>query len=772
MKSNNYRVVITLLFFINFFAFSAYTQNSIEEIFNGRSERYFCFEGQSKDQINMLGSIVSIDRVDGLSVTAVANPAEFENFLKYNIPFQVIPSPNEGFEAYMTDNVIVEEITEWDFYPTYNAYESMMNQFQADYPGLCNIVNIGTLASGRKLLGARVSSNVVNQANKPQFLYSSSMHGDETTGYILSLRLINTLLVEYNTNPRIRRLVDSIDIWIFPLANPDGTYKAVDSTVNGAVRNNANNVDLNRNYPDPRAGQHPDGNAWQPETLAFMALADGQHFTMGANMHGGAEVCNYPWDTWTQLAADDGWWINVCREYADTAHIYSPSSYLTYQNNGITNGAAWYVITGGRQDYMNYFQNCREFTLELSNIKLLPAAQLPALWNYNYRSLLNYMEQALYGLRGKVFDAVTGQPMYAKVVIEGYDNNNSHVFSHPEYGSYFRYLAAATYQVTFSAPCYEPATYTVTIAKRQTTFKTVQLSPLSLQSAFTSSTPSIEIGGTVTFSNASCGNATNWLWTFEGGTPATSTLPNPQVTYHTQGAYDVSLTVGDGTNSHTNTLNNYVLVGLNFQMSNGTVTTCAGSFTDSGGLAGNYQNNENYILTFLPDAPNAMIQVVFTHFDIESHISCIYDRLKIYDGLSTTAPLIGTYCGTQTPGTVIATNTSGALTFHFYSDNTQTKSGWAAIISCKIQGIGVPELSQDQTFRMFPSPLRDGMLILESQNLMKELRVLNLIGQTIHRETVNNQRHQLNLSHLDAGLYLLMIESDRGRLIRKFEIMK
>ena len=63
-------------------------------------------------------------------------------------------------------------------------------------------------------------------------------------------------------------------------------------------------------------------------------------------------------------------------------------------DNGITNGYAWYEVNGGRQDYMNYFRHCREVTIEISNTKLLPASQLVAHWNYNYRSLLNYIDQS------------------------------------------------------------------------------------------------------------------------------------------------------------------------------------------------------------------------------------------------------------------------------------------------------------------------------------------------------------------------------------------
>jgi len=45
--------------------------------------------------------------------------------------------------------------------------------------------------------------------------------------------------------------------------------------------------------------------------------------------------------------------------------------------------------------------------------------------------------------------------------------------------------------------------------------------------------------------------ATSWLWTFEGGVPATSTEQNPLVTYHTAGIFDVTLEVSDGIDTDT-----------------------------------------------------------------------------------------------------------------------------------------------------------------------------------------------------------------------------
>src|ERR1035437_4844849 len=326
----------------------------------------------------------------------------------------------------------------------------MMTQFQTAHPGICKIVEVGTTVRGRKLLFAKITQNVNVKGAKPQFMYSSSMHGNETTGYLTMLRLIDTLVNSYGTDSRISNLVNNVEIWINPLANPDGTYHNADSTVNGATRYNANGVDLNRNFPDPAAGQHPDGNAWQPETIAMMNLESANNFSQSANFHGGAEVVNYPWDTWKRLHPDDTWYQFISRNFADTVHAHSFSGYMTDLANGITDGYAWYRVAGGRQDYMNYFSRGREVTIELSYIYLLPASLLPSYWYYLSHSLLDFIENTFYGIRGTVKDSY-GNPVKALVTVTGHDNDNSAVYSDSLTGSYLRMISPGMYNVTFSA---------------------------------------------------------------------------------------------------------------------------------------------------------------------------------------------------------------------------------------------------------------------------------------------------------------------------------
>jgi hypothetical protein len=336
-------------------------------------------------------------------------------------------------------------------YPTYAQYDSMMHHFADSYPEICRIDTFGTSIQGRLLLALKISDNPNTEEDEPAFLYTSTMHGDELVGYVLSLRLIDFLLSNYGSNPEIDRLIDELEIWINPLANPDATYyNNRDSTVAYSQRFNINNIDLNRNFPEVPGGNPNDLSDVELENIHMIRFMQEHRFNLSANMHSGAEVVNYPWDYTYALHPDDDWYRFISREYADGVHAVEPNYMLGF-DNGITNGAVWYIITGGRQDYTNYFLRGREVTLELSGVKKLPSEQLDAHWSYNQWSLLNYLSQARYGIHGKVTCRRTGVPAPAEIRVMDHDSDNSWVRSDSVHGSFYRYLKEGVYDLVVSA---------------------------------------------------------------------------------------------------------------------------------------------------------------------------------------------------------------------------------------------------------------------------------------------------------------------------------
>jgi murein tripeptide amidase MpaA len=471
---------INLLFLLLFFTFPQllFAQPLDENYFRENIEVYFKFEAGLNTDLLEITNIISIDNVEGSTVYAYANEKEYKIFLLLNIKHKILQSPGTLIIPEMSNNP--EAIMNWDTYPTYDAYVTMMNNFAANYPGICTLVNAGISVQGRDLLLVKISDNVLVNEAEPQFLYTSTMHGDETTGYVLMLRLIDSLLTSYGTDPRITSMIDNSEIWINPNANPDGTYHGGNGSVYGATRYNANGYDLNRNFPDPENGTHPNE---QQETAVMKNLAEQNNFVLCANFHGGTEVVNYPWDNWTNGSPhfishpDETWYQFISHLYADTCQVNSPAGYMNGYDDGITNGGTWYIIHGGRQDYMNYFMRSREVTIEISDTKLPPANQLPASWEYNKRSLLTYIESIFYGARGIVTDTV-GTPLNATITILNHDEYNSEVRTDSINGDYYRMLAPGIYNIEFSAANHIPKTISgVQVNNLQATIVNVELLP-------------------------------------------------------------------------------------------------------------------------------------------------------------------------------------------------------------------------------------------------------------------------------------------------------
>jgi len=551
---------------LSIITFSVFAQEEVsfdpitKQLFVNKKEIYFKFSISSKNEINQLTKIISIDNVKQNEVWAYANKKEFNQFLNLGYSYTVLPNPGYVEHPVIIDLNTMKSKTVWNFYPTYSQYVSIMTGFASAYPSICKLDTIGVLASGRMLLAVKISDNVNTRENEPQFLYSSTMHGDETTGAILMLHLIDYLLTNYGTINRITNIVNSIEIYICPFANPDGSYGGGDpNVIDAATRFNANGVDLNRNYPDPIAGQHPDGNPWQEETQFFMTYADNHDFVMAGNFHGGAEVANYPWDDRAALHADDSWWQRVSNFYADTAQTYGTPGYFTsVTTSGITNGYAWYLVEGGRQDYMNAFHYCREETFEVSNTKNPSSTALLGFWDANYRSLLNYVEESTKGIHGIVTDSCTGNGVKAKVLITTHDHDSSHVYTSLPIGNYYRPIIAGTYNLTFSASGYQSKTINNVVSiNGGTTIQNVVLKPIVPTAAFTADVTTT-CDGLVYFTNQSSLSADTYLWDFGDGT--TSNLENPSHSYMTNGTFSVSLTITNCAGSDIAIQSNYIVV--------------------------------------------------------------------------------------------------------------------------------------------------------------------------------------------------------------------
>ncbi|KAI3952669.1 hypothetical protein MKX01_013631 [Papaver californicum] len=333
-------------------------------------------------------------------------------------------------------------------YMSNTELEKAMKHFAHKCSSISRLYSIGKSVNGVNLWVLEISDNPGIQEPEPAFKFIGNVHGDEPVGRELLMLLANWLCDNYMTDPLATLIIKNVHLHILPTMNPDGFSLR--------KRGNANNIDLNRDFPDQFFSVNNDMGLRQPETKAIMNWLKEIHFTASATLHGGALVANFPWDG----SENQKKVYYSCPDYTTFRHmasVYSRSHYnmsLSKEfQEGITNGAAWYPIYGGMQDWNYIHAGCFELTLEISENKWPNSTELLILWEYNRMSMLNLVASLVKtGVHGRILSTECGQPLPASVIIKGinYTVKAGYVF-----GDYHRLLAPGEhYEVTVAMPGY------------------------------------------------------------------------------------------------------------------------------------------------------------------------------------------------------------------------------------------------------------------------------------------------------------------------------
>lgn len=346
---------------------------------------------------------------------------------------------------------------------------SLMRLYAGNYPQITRLYSIGRSTRGTELFVIEISDNPgIHELGEPEFKYVANMHGNEVTGRETLLHLMQYLCSGYSTNTTIRELVDSTRIHLLPTMNPDGYSNAQEgdySSVTG--RYNGNNVDLNRNFPDRFGREY---GSIQPETQAIINWLKQYHFVLSANLHNGALVANYPYDNSRSgrsvytASPDDDIFRQVSLAYSyghQTMHlgVPCPNDGESGFRDGITNGAEWYNVDGGMQDYNYVHSSCFEITVEQGCRKFPYASELEGIWNANRDALILFIKQVHVGVKGVVRDK-NGTPISnARIDIVG----RSHSVFSAESGDYWRLLVPGSYTLRVSAPGYNATEKSVAV---------------------------------------------------------------------------------------------------------------------------------------------------------------------------------------------------------------------------------------------------------------------------------------------------------------------
>ncbi|MCF6173168.1 MAG: M14 family metallopeptidase, partial [Campylobacteraceae bacterium] len=138
-------------------------------------------------------------------------------------------------------------------YISYSEGIELLKKYSDKFPDIISIQTIGTTHEGRDIILATLSKEVKKADEKPALLFTGTIHAREWIGHELSLKFIEYLLENYDTNPKIKEYLNRSTLYIVPCLNPDGfeySRKHFSFWRKNRRKNSDGSygVDLNRNF--------------------------------------------------------------------------------------------------------------------------------------------------------------------------------------------------------------------------------------------------------------------------------------------------------------------------------------------------------------------------------------------------------------------------------------------------------------------------------------------------------------------------------------------
>jgi PKD repeat protein len=326
------------------------------------------------------------------------------------------------------------------------------------------------------------------------------------------------------------------------------------------------------------------------------------------------------------------------------------------------------------------------------------------------------------------------------------------------------------------------------------------------EASFSSNETNICEGESVSFYDQSPGSAISWDWIFEGGTPNTSNLQNPEITYSTPGIYDVSLTVSNGTVTNTLVLENYITVSALPEAApapTGPTAVCASSQVSSYNTSGITGISEYEWLLEPPDAGNlnnlgltaivvwtngflgeATLQVAgenncgtgaysdpinITRYLPEVTLEpfdwvCVgWPAFELTGGM----PAGGEYSGTGVENGWFNPSVAGVgthtITYTYSDPNGCENSATETILVDPCPGIN--ELTDLSGIKVYPNPTT-GMITIDFDHDLcnTEVTVLNPMYKIVYSqitEIAAGKNLSIDLSNLAGGIYVIKLKTDK-----------
>jgi hypothetical protein len=343
---------------------------------------------------------------------------------------------------------------------------SQMTAAAAAYPAICQFVDLTeaydmpATYEGRHLYAVKISDNVQQEEDEPAFMMVGCHHAREIVTPVLALTAMQKFLTQYGTDPTITQLVNSYEIWIAPLWNPDG-YNHV-YYVDNMWRKNRRpvtggiGIDLNRNHifgwdnacsgstspsSDTYKGPYP---ASESETQTMMTWSEDQRFAKILDYHSSGREVLHGYDCWSHPF--DAYWQNEAIGLSQAAGYggshRGPSGDGEHYEWQVAMMSVYAFLMETHTDFQPSFASAQQ--------------EAELIWPGTL-----WLLQRPIPLWGHVTDAATGLPLEAQITLVGVAfGHGEAIHSGGSHGRYEVYMPAGTYTVRVEADGYDAVTMT------------------------------------------------------------------------------------------------------------------------------------------------------------------------------------------------------------------------------------------------------------------------------------------------------------------------
>ncbi|MBI4656465.1 MAG: zinc carboxypeptidase, partial [Elusimicrobia bacterium] len=270
-----------------------------------------------------------------------------------------------------------------DFPPADSAYHNyaetieLLQKISAANSDIASLFSIGKSIENREIWTLRINTTEkgLQASKKPGSWFIGNHHAREHLSVEVPL-LYAVWLLENRTKPEVKKYIDSLDILITPMLNPDGAeYDISDGKYKWHRKNMRVNpdkeigVDLNRNYAFRWGGSGSSHSTWsdtycgasafsEPESQAVKKFLDGRNnFKTMISYHSYSELVLYPWGGADEDISD----ANDLKAFKTLAKEMAKLTGYTDQKS-----SDLYVATGDTCDWAYEAKKIFAFTIELT----------------------------------------------------------------------------------------------------------------------------------------------------------------------------------------------------------------------------------------------------------------------------------------------------------------------------------------------------------------------------------------------------------------------